>query len=49
MTGEKKPLMQSEESWMIELWPRRLLIFEDRVEVRGTELLPKTGESLGYD
>jgi len=49
MTGEKKPLMQSEDSWMFELWPRRLLIFEDRVEVRGTELLPKTGESLGYD
>jgi len=49
VTGEKKPPMQSEESWMFELWPGRLLIFEDRVEVRGTELLPKTGESLGYD
>jgi hypothetical protein len=49
VTGEKKPPMRPEESWMFELWPRRLLILEDRVEVRGTEVLPKTGKSLGYD
>jgi hypothetical protein len=45
----ENPLMELEESRMFGLWPRRLLIFEDRVETRGTELLRETVEPLGYD
>jgi hypothetical protein len=45
----EKPLMELEESRMFGLWPRRLLIFEDRVETHGTELLRETVEPLGYD
>jgi hypothetical protein len=45
----EKPLMELEESRMFGLWPRQLLIFENRVETRGTELLRETIEPLGYD
>jgi len=44
----EKPLMELEESRMFGLWPRRLLIFEDRVETHGTELLQETVVPLGY-
>lgn len=30
------------------LWPKRLLIFEDRIETRGTELLRETVETTRY-
>ena len=30
------------------LWPKRLLIFEDRIETRGTELLRETVETIRY-
>jgi hypothetical protein len=43
------PLMEIEESWMFGMFPTRLLIFEDRFEVRGFELLRETVESKGYD
>ena len=43
------PLMELEESWMFGMFPTRLLIFEDRFEVRGFELLRETVESKGYD
>ena len=36
------PLMEIEESWMFGMFPTRLLIFEDRFEVRGFELLRET-------
>ena len=41
--------MEIEESWMFGMFPTRLLIFEDRFEVRGFELLRETVESKGYD
>jgi hypothetical protein len=44
----EKPLMELEESRIFGLWPRRLLIFEDRVETLGTELLQETVAPLGY-
>ena len=44
----EKPLMELEESRIFGLWPRRLLIFEDRVETHGTELLQETVAPLGY-
>ncbi len=43
------PLMEIEESWMFGMFPTRLLIFEDRFEVRGFELLRETVESKRYD
>lgn len=43
------PLMELEESWMYGMFPTRLLIFEDRIEVRDFELLRERAESKGYD
>jgi hypothetical protein len=43
------PLMELEESWVFGMYPTRLLIFEDRIEVRGFELLREKVESKGYD
>ena len=43
------PLMELEESWMFGLWPKRLLIFEDRIEVRDFELLRERTEPRKYD
>ena len=43
------PLMEIEESWVFGMYPTRLLIFEDRIEVRGFELLREKIESKGYD
>lgn len=42
------PLMELEEPPTYGLWPRRLLIFEDRLEVRDFELLREKTESKGY-
>ena len=42
------PLMELEESWMFGLWPKRLLIFEDRIEVRDFELLRERAEPRKY-
>jgi hypothetical protein len=42
------PLMELEESWVFGMWPRRLLIFEDRIEVRDFELLREKSQSRGY-
>ncbi|CAA9484761.1 MAG: hypothetical protein AVDCRST_MAG12-1736 [uncultured Rubrobacteraceae bacterium] len=47
MTGA--PLMEVEESWVFGMYPTRLLIFEDRIEVRGFELLREKIEAKGYD
>ena len=39
--------MELEESWVFGmLWPKRLLVFEDRLEVRGVELLRETVEVI---
>lgn len=43
------PLMELEESYVFGMFPTRLLIFEDRIEVRGFELLREKTESKGYD
>jgi hypothetical protein len=43
------PLMELEESWVFGMYPTRLLIFEDRIEVRGFELLREKIESKDYD
>jgi hypothetical protein len=40
--------MEIEESWVFGMYPTRLLIFEDRIEVRGFELLREKIESKGY-
>jgi hypothetical protein len=40
--------MELEESWMFGLWPKRLLIFEDRIEVRDFELLRERAEPKKY-
>ena len=42
------PLMELEEAPYFGLWPRRLAIFEDRVEVRDFELLREKTESKEY-
>lgn len=43
------PLLEIEESWVFGmLWPKRLLIFEDRIEMRGSELLRETVETVPY-
>ena len=47
MAGE--PLMELEESWMFGMFPTRLLIFDDRIEVRDFELMRERTESKGYD
>ena len=41
--------MELEESLVFGLFPTRLLIFEDRIEVRGFELLREKVEPRGYD
>ena len=43
------PLMELEESLVFGMFPTRLLIFEDRIEVRGFELLREKIESRDYD
>ena len=43
------PLMELEESLVFGMFPTRLLIFEDRIEVRGFELLREKVQSKGYD
>ena len=43
------PIMELEESWVFGmLWPKRLLIFEDRIEMRGVELLRETVAVIRY-
>lgn len=43
------PLLELEESWICGmLWPKRLKIFEDRIETHGTELLRETVEMTQY-
>ncbi|MGB3682798.1 MAG: hypothetical protein WA990_09980 [Rubrobacteraceae bacterium] len=45
----EEPLLVLEESWVFGmLWPKRLLIFEDRIEARSTELLQETIETTYY-
>ena len=41
--------MELEESLVFGMFPTRLLIFEDRIEVRGFELLREKVEARGYD
>ncbi len=43
------PLMELEESLVFGMFPTRLLIFEDRIELRGFELLREKVQSKGYD
>lgn len=43
------PLMELEESLVFGMFPTRLLIFEDHLEVRGFELLREKVQSKGYD
>ncbi len=42
------PLMELEEAPYFGIWPRRLAIYEDRVEVRDFELLREKTESKEY-
>jgi hypothetical protein len=42
------PLMELEEAPYFGIWPKRLAIFEDRVEVRDFELLREKTESKEY-
>ena len=42
------PLMELEEAPYFGIWPRRLAIFEDRIEVRDFELLREKTESKEY-
>jgi hypothetical protein len=42
------PLMDLEEAWILGMWPKRLLIFEDRIETRDFELLREKVESREY-
>ena len=43
-------LFELEESWVFGmLWPKRLQIFEDRIEIRGSELLRETVETTRYE
>lgn len=43
-----KPLMELEESFIYGLWPRKLLIFEDHIELRTFELLQEKAEWREY-
>ncbi len=43
------PLVELEESLVFGVFPTRLLVFEDRIEVRGFELLREKVEPMGYD
>ena len=46
---DRKPLTELEESWVFGmLWPKRLLIFEDRIELHDQELLRETVETTEY-
>ena len=42
------PLMELEEAPYFGIWPRRLAIYEDSVELRDFELLREKRESKGY-
>jgi hypothetical protein len=42
------PLIDLEEAWIFGMWPKRLLIFEDRIETRDFELLREKVESREY-
>ena len=43
------PLPELEESWAFGmLWPKRLLLFEDRIETHSIELLRETVETISY-
>lgn len=43
------PLLELEESWVFGmLWPKRLLLFEDRIETHSIELLRETVETTSY-
>lgn len=45
----ESPLLELEESWVFGmLWPRRLRIFEDRIEISSVELLRETSETLEH-
>ena len=48
-SGAGVPLVELEEPWVFGMWPKRLLVFEDRIEVRDFELLREKTLSLGYD
>ena len=41
--------MEFEESWVVGMYPSRVLMFEDRIEVRGVEMLREKVESKGYE
>lgn len=44
-----KPILELEESWVFGmLWPKRLRVFEDRLEVSGTELMRETIETVAF-
>ncbi len=44
------PLLEIEESWVFGmLWPKRLRIFEDRIETHSTELLREAVETTRYE
>ncbi len=43
------PLMELEEPWVFGMWPKRLLIYEDRIEVRDFELLREKTLSTWFD
>ncbi len=44
------PLLELEESWVFGmLWPKRLLIFEDRIETHSSELLREIVETIRYE
>lgn len=46
---ERVPLMELEESWIFGmLWPKRLRIFEDRIEISTVVLLRETVETTEY-
>ncbi len=42
------PLMELEESWVFGMWPRRLVIFENHIEVRDFELLREKARKISY-
>lgn len=42
------PLVELEEPWVFGMWPKRLLVFEDRIEVRDFELLREKSLSIEY-
>ena len=44
-----KPPLVLEESYLFGLWPKRLLVFEDRIEVHSPGPLDENIEFVGYD